>query len=388
MVGLGRKPWPIALDIGTENVRLLQLAEGAGTSARCVAGGLWTCPSDIAHDEPTRRVAMVDAVKDLLITGGFKGKRVCTALPNDAVIIKNVRLPEMPIERLEDALRNEAAEKFPFPVNGDHQINYLIAGQIRSGNDIQNEIILFGAEDEAIERHLELLGEMGLQPINLEAKPVAAFRPVARWLQRESDEEAVSVTVDIGVGGAWVVVGRGPKIVFTKFIDVGSKRITQGVCRQLSMDYEEARRVRREVAMAAGAPEDLPEPFDESGGSGGQVVVMDATAVRNAMHADVEALCSEIALCLRYCSVTFRGMHADHIQVAGGESRNAMTVELIAEHLDMECVPEDPFRNVDMSNVGIDDRRGAPSDWSLCAGLAFRGAAWADEQQDNDRGKR
>ena len=382
--GIGKKPWPIAMDIGTENVRLLQLAEGPGTSARGVAGGIWTCPSDIVHNEALRREAVVEAVKGMVETGRFKGRRVITALPPDTLNIKNVRLPEMPLERLEDALLAEAREKFPFAVNSGHQLNYIIAGQIRSGQETQNEIILFGAEEETIEQHLEMLREMGLQAANLEAQPVAAFRPTARWLQRESDEETVSVVVDIGVQGTWVVVGRGPNVVFTKYIDVGAKRITQGVCRQMSMEYEDARRARREAAIAG--PETNDSPSLE--GVGAAVATVDATAVRNAIHADMESLCGEIALCLRYCSVTFRGMQAGCIRLGGGESRNPMTVEMIAEHLDMECVPEDPFRNVDMSNVGIDDRRGAPSDWSLCAGLAFRGAAWANEEQDGKRGKR
>ena len=173
----------------------------------------------------------------------------------------------------------------------------------------------------------------------------------------------------------------GPKIVFTKFVDIGAKRITQGVCRQLSMDYSDARRARRQAIIAT---PDTPEaPVD---GVGTAVATVDPEAIRSAIHTEIESLCGEIALCLRYCSVTFRGLHADRIRLAGGESRNPMTAELISEHLDIECVPEDPFRNVDMSNVGIDDRRGAPSDWSLCAGLAFRGAAWADDQQDGKRG--
>ena len=368
----------MALDIGSENVRLLQLVPSSGTAARGVAGALWTCPPEIAHDETARRQSVIEAVKGLVSGGKFKGRQVVTALPADVVNIKNVRLPEMPPERLHEALQAEARERFPFPINSDHQLNYLMAGQIRTGKEVRNEIILFAAMEDDIEQHVQLLTDMDLEPTHLEAEPVAAFRSAARWMRRESDEDTITVVVDIGVRGAWVVVGRGPRIVFVKFVEIGGKNLTQGVCRQLGLDYEEAHRIRRQAGdmMIDGGevPPDGPVPNVE--------------AIRNAIRSDVESLCGEIALCLRYCSVTFRGMQPEGIRLAGGESRNALTVAMIAEHLGMECVAEDPFRNVDMSTVGIDDRRGAPSDWSLCAGMAFRGADWADAEQEGPHGER
>lgn len=382
---MGSRAWPIALDLGTESIRMLQLAR-SGDMIHTVACGRWVFPDSLGTDAGARRGAAVEAVGQMLRANGFKGRRVVTALPCSALSIQNLRLAPMSPEQTEQVVRSEAGERFGFPVSGN-QLNYLNAGQVRSGDEVRNEIILLAAPEEVIQDHLAMLGEMNLEAEHIEAEPVALFRNLERHLQREGDVDAISVAADIGVRGTCVVVARGRDIVFLKFIDIGGRRMTEAVARQLNLDYQEARDVRRRLAHSQDTHRD-PERRQED-----QQLPEDPTSVewtiRDAMHTEVEALCREISLCLRYCAVTFRGLRLDRIALSGGEARNPLCVEMISDQLGLECAVVHPLHSVDTSGVDFgEDRRSMMTDWALCAGMAFRQAGFAQEKQESSRDDR
>ena len=382
---LGSRVWPIALDIGTESIRMLQLAR-SGDMIRTVACGRWAFPDSLGAEAGARRGATVEAVRQMLRANGFKGRRVVTALPSSALSIQNLRLTPMSPEQTEQLVRSEADDRFGFPVSGN-QLNYLNAGQVRSGDEVRNEIILLAAPEDVIQDHLAMLGEMDLEAEHIEAEPVALFRNLERYLQRESDVDAVSVAADIGVIGTCVVVARGREIVFVKFIDIGGRRMTEAVARQLNLDYQEARDIRRRLAHSQDTHRD-PERREEDRLLPGDPTSVEWT-IRDAMRTEVEALCHEISLCLRYCAVTFRGLRPDRITLSGGEARNPLCVEMISDQLGLECSVVQPLRSVDTSDVDFgEDRRSMMTDWALCAGMAFRQAGFAQERQESSRGDR
>jgi len=366
------------MDIGTESVRLLQLAP-AGDLIQAVACGRWWFPESVGDDPKARREAMIEPVRKMLKDKGFKGRQVITALSCDEIEIKNVRLPMMPDSQLRRAVEAEAADRFDFPVKGN-QLNFFRSGTVRSGNEVRNEVIMLAARDEAIQDHLTMLSEMGLQPEHIEAEPVALFRNQLRYLRRHADEEAVSVVIDIGVRGTCVVVARGREPVFVKFIDIGGRRMTEAVARQLNLSYQEGRQMRHRAAKNRSQEGDRREE-DHSGRP-------DRTSVdwtiRDAIRSEVESLAREIALCLRYCSVTFRGLRPEGVVLMGGQACDPLCVDMIAEQLNMDCSVSQPLRNVESSGADFgDDRRSLMTDWALCAGLALYQADFAQDIQDH-----
>ena len=76
---LANRAWPIGMDIGTESIRLLQLAP-AGDLIRAIACGRWWFPESVGDDSKARRDAMIEPVRKMLKDNGFKGRQVITAL--------------------------------------------------------------------------------------------------------------------------------------------------------------------------------------------------------------------------------------------------------------------------------------------------------------------
>ena len=110
----------------------------------------------------------------------------------------------------------------------------------------------------------------------------------------------------------------------------------------------------------------------------------------DAIRGDVEELAREIALCLRYCSVTFRGLRPKEVTLTGGQAYDSAMVRLLSEQLGVPCEVGQPLKGIDMSAVDLGgDRRGMFAEWGVCAGLAFlAGECERTSRKSNHEGNR
>ncbi len=380
---LRNKCWPIGLDIGADSVKMLQLQRAGGELAVCACGRR-KFPAEVRTDPARRYELTVSSVRSMLRQQGFRGRKVITALSSSQLGIKTVRMPHLPPGELAEAIRWEAGERFGFEIAPD-RVKYLRAGEVRQGGETQDEIIMLAVSEKTVEAHLSMLEEMGLYVEHIDAEPVALFRVFDRLLRRSADRDTVSVVLDIGASAARLVVARGRRIVFIKSIDIGGARLTGAVARQLNLSLEEAAELRAMIAKEH-AEDDESAPEDRKGTRVSQSVCW---TIHDAIRAEVEELAREIALCLRYCSVTFRGLRAREVVVTGGQAYDRSIVKLLGEQLGIECVVAHPLRGVDVSRVPFGgNRRGMLSEWALCAGLAMRDIDPAETIPETDHGPR
>lgn len=349
---------PIGLDIGSESIRALQLRL-IGRRLAVVGAARWRFPPAVAEglsDSVTRRQLAVQAVGEMLRQGGFRGREVVSCLRVDELAIKNIRLPHMEESELAQAALWECKDRFGFEVSPD-RLHCISAGEVRQGNESCDEVILLAASAEAVQRHLELLAEMGVSPRHIDAEPTALFRGYQRFLRRVEDESAVSVIVDIGLVATKVVIARGNTIVMIKSIDIAGRKFSQAVGKELGISYAEAVQVRQRAAEGRAEGDDKVQ-----------------WTVTDALRAPVEALAREVALCLRYCSATFRGLRPTQVTLTGGEAYDPSLVKLLSGCLDCPCSVGEPLRGVELGEMDLGgDRRSSLTEWSVAAGLALRG---------------
>jgi type IV pilus assembly protein PilM len=174
--------------------------------------------------------------------------------------------------------------------------------------------------------------------------------------------------------------------VFIKAIDIGGRAFDEAVASQLNLGLAEAAelraRVMQEHAKSLGGSRksdhgDSEEPRSD----------VDWT-IRDAVRGKVEDLAREIALCLRYCSVTFRGLRPNTVLMAGGEVYDPAVTELLVDNLGVECNVAQPMRGIDVSSVMSGMGRGMPMcEWAVASGLAMRDRDIAPHRKEakNDR---
>ena len=343
---------PIAVDIGWRSIRVLQMRKGAsrGTDADMSlldARSVELDPHDATNPDTLRR-----HLADLLSGGRFSGRDAVTAIPSAEIEIKNIRLPVMPEQELEAAVAFEAGDRFA--AEGKATMRFLCAGLIGGPEGNQQEIIVLGARQDAVDARLDLLTRAGLRVVGMEPSFNALFRPFERYLRRASDAEQSNAYVDIGGLGSRIIVTRGVEVAFVKTCPVGGAMLDERVAQRLSLDQASAAELRRNCMRDT------------------DVSDSERKEVHEAIRPALEQLGKEIGLCLRYCAVTFRGDRPDMVVCGGSEAGGDVVQRFLSEVTHMPVETADAFRDIDCQNVFGSQGAERPWDWSVAVGLGLK----------------
>jgi len=357
------KTGPIAIDIGTTAVRLLQLAHG-GREPVVQAAAFEEIPRD-AWAGAMRADALKSAISDGLKRGPFRGREVVTCLSSGEFLLKSIRLPPMPAEELASAVEFEAMDRFNLAA-GAAQYRFIPAGEVRHGNELKQEIIVFAGLSEAIAARISLLQGLRLNPLTIDAAPCAMTQSFVRFLRRADDMHVVNVFLDVGYKATSVVISHGVDITFLKVVDVGGEQFNQAAAGALNVSPQEAAQLRVRVMRQEGG-----RRADDKSAVAPEI----CQAIGDGLRPSIERLSREVQLCLRYFAVTFRGQQPSAITFVGGEAHEPLLAKIISESTDIPCTIGNPLRG--LANAGLaggPDRRTLAPAWSAAVGLALHDA--------------
>jgi type IV pilus assembly protein PilM len=380
MVGWGLKQRglrPIGLDIGHDSIKMIQLLiDGGQISVR--AADEARVETNTNSDEQARRNAVISAIKQVFKKGDFHGKDVVSCLPGGKLKITSVRLAETGTEAIERSLRKEAAQRFGLDPEED-AVDYLVAGSVRQGDEVKNELILFATDSETIRDHIEMLEKAGLRPVAIDPMPCALFRSFRRSLRRQEDRERTVIFVDIGSRFTTVVFGHGGEISLVKQIQIGGERFVQQIATKLGVSISEAKALRESLQI------EKETSLLKSDVSKSQIAErkqeIDTTtrdSITDAASSVAEDLAKEISLCLRYYSVTFRGGRVERAICAGGGAYEDILIDVLRRQLAVEVEVAEPLKGVDLSGKRANmnfrsDRRAVHCEWAVAVGLGLKG---------------
>lgn len=357
------KTGPIAIDVGTTAVRLLQLAHG-GREPIVHAAAFEEIPRD-AWAGGMRADAVKAAIADGLKHASFRGRECVTCLSTGEFLLKSIRLPPMPAEELASAVEFEAMDRFNLAA-GAAQFRHIPAGEVRHGNELKQEIIVFAGLSEAIAARIGLLQSLRLKPLVIDAAPCAMTQSFVRFLRRADDMHVVNVFLDVGYKATSVVITHGVDITFLKVVDVGGEHFNQAAAGALNVTPQEAAKLRVRVMRQEGG-----RRADDKSAVADEICL----AIGDSLRASVERLSREVQLCLRYFAVTFRGQQPAAITFVGGEAHEPQLAKIISESTDIPCTIGNPLRGLaNAGAAGGPDRRTLAPAWSAAVGLALHDA--------------
>ena len=353
---LNKKARPIGLDIGHNDIRMIQLADG-DDDLHVVAAEKVRLDPELGDDDKKRRKFIVSAISEILVKSGFRGRNVVSCLPNEVLKIKSLRLDTTSDEQIKTLMEEELAQKFDLdPLNDE--VRYIRAGNVYHGNETKSEIIFFGTEKENIVRHITLLEEAGLRPVAIDIVPLALFRTFQTSLRRQEDEQLISLLLDVGTVFTTAIIGRGKRITFVKQIPIAGYHFNEQVASKLGISVNEATMLRLKIKNSNA------DAIDAS----------TRQTVADAMNQVIEKLVKEISLCVQYYSVTFRGERPAEAVFAGGEAYETMLLDTLKRHLGVEIKVAQPLRGFDLTKTHLaSDGKDTLCEWAVAVGLAMKG---------------
>jgi type IV pilus assembly protein PilM len=334
---------PIGVDIGSRSIKMVQLSHDRSTivdSSRWE----WHAPQqdgDIAKFRESR----IEALKSAYDGRSFRGRNAIVCLTDRHLFLQNIRVPKQEGPALDRAVQQEIASRIPFPLE-ETEIRFWEAADIRLGESLLREIIVFAAHRQLLSEFLQDIVSAGLRPVAVDVEPAALLRSYSAQFRRDDERAQRALIVHIGYSSTAVIVAQNDDALFVKYIELGGRQMDEAVSRALNMDISEANALRRR----------------DDDGIDPEITRSLAEAVRPV----AEKLIREVSLCVRYHSVTFRGKPLERLLVGGGEG-STMIVNWLSERLGMPAEVSDPFRRLENRT-----ERGRGGQWDVAAGLALR----------------
>lgn len=336
---------PIGVDIGSRSVKLVQL-DGERTHLHELVR--WELPEEADKSPEGRKKAIVEALVAAQQGRDFRGSEAVLCLGPRDLYLQNIRVPKTNGPEFERHIHQEIAGRLPFPV-AETEIRYLEAADVRQGESVVREVIVLACHRPVLQQLLDAVEEAGLRPVGVDAEPIALLRAYVKQYRRDEDRKQRVMYVHIGHTRTNVVVSEGETVLFLKYVDIGGKQLDEAVARHLKMPIADAAALRRNNGDRRS---DMQNP---------EITRSVAEAIRPVM----ERLASELSLCIRYHSVTFRGQPLVRLVLGGGEASSSL-MEFLGRRLDLKCEVGEPLRT-----MNVTQRPSREAQWDVATGLAL-----------------
>lgn len=337
---------PIGIDLGDRAVKLVQLD---ADHDRLLAANHWDVNTKgLAPEEMRQR--FLNGLMHAHEGQGFRGRDAVICLSERDLFLQNIRVPKTGDPRDYSRLvQQEAAGRLPYSV-AEAEIRFLEADDVRQGDSVMREIILLACHLPKLEQLLELVVEAGFRPIGVDIEPLCVLRSYFKQLRRDDDHQGRVMFVHVGYSKTLILIAEADHLLFVKYVDLGGQQMDEAVARHLEIELSDASAIRRHNGDRRVDQQD-PEV---------------TRSVTDAIRPVVERLTNEIAMAIRYHSVTFRGRPLTRIILGGGEASLGL-MNAFHQRIEMKCELGDPLRS-----FVTDQRIQRKGLWDVATGLALR----------------
>lgn len=346
----GKKKNVAGLDIGSSSVKMVEL-EGKIGSFKLAGLGFENLPDESIIDGQIMELnAVSDVIQKVCANHNIKADRVVTGVSGHSVIIKNILLPAMSDEELEESIDWHAEEHVPYDL-ADVSLDYQVTGRTADST----QVLIAACKRERIDNVRQAIQLAGKEPTVIDVDTFALQN--CYEMNYQPDESQVITLLNIGASTMNVNIVKGTRSLFSRDITIGGSQFTDVLQRSLGLSFQQAEAVKRGVVNAAdGVEEKSIEPL---------------------MSNVTEIVAMEIQKTFDFYRATTEDNQTvvQKILISGGGSKLQGLAMDLSSRLELPVEVLNPFRNVNVDERKFD--RGYLNEimpeMAVAVGLAMRG---------------
>ncbi len=325
----------VGIDVGSSSIKAVEIAsKGRGRGFDLKSFGSAVLPVEaIVQGAFLNPSAIVDGIREAVEDGRVESRNAVVAVSGHSVIVKKVLVPLQTQAELEEAIHWEAEQYIPFDINEVH-LDFQILDH--RGDDGQMEVLLVAAKKDLVADYLQIIHEAGL---TLSCVDVAAFAVENAFEANYDHSEGENVAlVNVGAEVININVMHDGIPAFARDIAMGGNRYTEEIQKALSIDFEQAERLK--------VGGEFPESAPDAGGEDVDAAVLGVT----------ESIIDEIGRSLDFYAATSTDGGISRVMLSGGAIRTGRFETMFREQTGLEVERLNPLARM-CSSGGVDPAR-------------------------------
>jgi len=346
--GTGKKNL-VGLDIGSSSVKAVELNK-RGSGLELINLGYENLQLDTIVDGQIMELNNVsNVISSIFSEHQIRTTRVAAGVSGHSVIVKNIVLPQMSEEELQESFSWHAEEHIPFDI-ADVNLDYQLTGN--SSDSLQ--VLMAACKSDKIANVKQAIQLAGKNPVIIDVDAFALQNCYEVNYQPRVGE--IVALLNIGAATMNINILNGTRSVFARDASVGGSQYTSLLQKELGLSFEQAEAVKRGGTLPEGIE---PRPIQPI----------------------IETVSDILALEVRKTMDFFRATASDaessiqKILLAGGGSKLPGLAEYLARRFEIPVEVFNPFRQIQ-----VDERKFDPEymkeiipEMAVAVGLALRG---------------
>lgn len=334
----------VGLDIGSKTIKVVEVVKD-GVSFTLSATGIvgYTGNSVSTIQDEKEMTALSQVIRKLHSEAGVSSRDIVISIPEPQVFTRTIKFPLLTDAEIASAVKWEAEQYIPIPVNEAVIQHTIIA---RNENSVPPEVLvlLVAAPRVVVEKYTKIVTLAGLNPIAVETEMIALSRVL-------SPADKTVLLVDFGGTSTNIAITKDALLSFSRSIPIAGDAFTRAVSQGLGVTLPQAEEYKKTYGLEASQLEGK---------------------VKTALDPVLRLVVDEIKKAISYYQSEEKGEAPGAVIIAGGTSGMPQVVTGLSELLGMEVLVGNPFSKVKTDPETLKKLAPYAPLYAVATGLAMR----------------
>ena len=291
------------------------------------------------------------AISAILKEAKIKTRQAIFSIPDFSTFFTNFDLPPMTKKELPQAVRYEAKQHVPLPLEEVTLDWQVIDGKVSEREKTKLKILLATVPNEVINQYRQIAKLAEVQLLSLEAEVFGLLRSLIN-----QDEKGNIAIIDIGAQSTTCNIIKKRNLYLSYSFDMSGNDLTKTISKALSTDYQSA--------------EDLKKKY----GISGQDIIEDRVKedVKQVLIPLIDVIIREVEQIFSNFSQK-EGSGIDKIILAGGTALMPGLKEYLSESFKKEIEIANPFSDIFYPPILENSLKQMGPSYAIALGIALRG---------------
>lgn len=238
----------VGLDIGSSTIKVVEVVGSKGSPSVRAVGMAPTPAGAMENNIIVDAQLLGQAVKQLMREVGIRARSSVSSVSGQgALVVRVIEVPKMSDSELAETMKWEVERHVPFAAD-EVIMDFQPIERPDEPPDAQNmEVLLAVAQQDMIDRHVEMLFAAGLAPRAIDVEPLACARSLIELGPDPYGHKTVAI-INIGASNTDIGVFRDGLLAFPRTIPLAGDAFTRAIAEYFNAPQEQAEELKRQYA--------------------------------------------------------------------------------------------------------------------------------------------